>query len=285
MTESQSHPLVSIIIPYYKQPAFVTEAVRSAKSQTYSYIEIIVVDDGSPEPVEPLLRNIEGVRLVRTQNGGVAAARNAGFQRSSGEYLVFLDSDDVLLPGAVEAHLEALLTSPTAGLSFGSIALIDESGRQIRAPHICRPRKNYFLTFLESNPIGCPGAAMIRRDAFVEAGLFDESLRVSEDYDLYLKIARTTPLARHTFCVVEYRQHSASVSRSQEVMLAATMTVLDRIEPALTKSQLKRLRHARRRWQHVCRREHTLAYEAWSLYYSFCAMLSVPPRFYFKLQR
>jgi len=282
MTEiSIRHPLVSIIIPYYNQQAFIADAVGSAKRQTYPNIEIIVVDDGSPVPAEPLIKTIEGIQLLRTENRGVSAARNLGFQRSLGEYLIFLDADDVLSDGAVEAHLKALCAHPVAGLSFGALRMIDENGRQIRPPHICRPRKDYFLMLLEGNPIGCPGAAMMRRENFVAAGLFDASLRIVEDYDLYLRIARRAPLVQHALCVVEYRQHYGSISRSKDKMLLATMTVLDRLENTLTKSERKRLNHARRRWKHEFRRKDTLAYRARSLYYSFRAMLSVPVSSYF----
>jgi glycosyltransferase involved in cell wall biosynthesis len=280
-----SQPLVSIIIPYHKQEKYVAETVLSAKRQTHPNIEIIVVDDGSPVSVEPLLKGFDGIQLLRTTNQGVSAARNLGFHRSSGEYLIFLDSDDVLSPGAVEAHLKVLLAYPAAGLSFGAIRMIDENGGQIRPAHICRPRKNYFLMLLEGNPIGCPGSVMVRREAFIAAGLFDESFRIVEDYLLYLRVARQRPLARLSFCVADYRQHGASISQSKDKMFLTTMAVLDRIENSLTETERRRLDRGRRRWEHEFRREDTLTYRAWSLYYSFRAMLGVPLRSYFGLER
>jgi O-antigen/teichoic acid export membrane protein/glycosyltransferase involved in cell wall biosynthesis len=276
-----SEPLVSIIIPYYNQQAFIADAAWSAKRQTYPNIEIIVVDDGSPVPAEPHLRQINGIHLLRTENHGVSAARNLGFQRSSGEYLIFLDSDDVLLPGAVEAHLKALLAQPKAGLSFGPVKLIDEIGKQLRPPYIGRRRRDYFFPLLESNLIGCPGAAMIRREMFVAVGLFDEELRNAEDYELFLRIARHSPLVQHSVCVVEYRQHSASKSQPKERQLLATMAALDRIDRTLNESERKKLRHARRHWEHEFRRKHTLTYRLWGLYYRFHAMLTIPVRSYF----
>jgi O-antigen/teichoic acid export membrane protein/glycosyltransferase involved in cell wall biosynthesis len=275
-----SNPLVSIVIAYYQHPDFIAEAVLSAKRQTYTNTEIIVVDDGSPEPVEPRLRHIGGLQIWRTENRGVSAARNFGCRKSSGEHLIFLDSDDVLAPGAVEAHLKVLL-STDAALSFGAIRLVDENGTQLRPPHSCRQRQDYFKTLLESNPIGCPGAAMIRRKAFLQVGMFDESLRICEDYDLYLRIARQMPVGQCSSWVVDYRRHRTNISQAKERMFAVTMTVLDRIETTLTKSELKRLRHARRRWKHEFLQQATPAYRIWSLYYSFRAMLTVPVRFYF----
>jgi glycosyltransferase involved in cell wall biosynthesis len=280
-TAVRREPLVSIIIPYYRQPAFIGESVRSASKQRYPNTEIIVVDDGSPEPAEPFVRHIEGVRLLRTHNSGAAAARNIGFHASAGEYLIFLDSDDVLMPGAVRAHLDALRRNPDAGLSFGAIRIIDEVGRELSRAHICRPRRNYFLMLLEGNPIGCPGSVMLRRGAFMEAGLFETSLRNAEDYDLYLKIARRRPLVRHTFCVAEYRRHSGGKSQVKQRQLATTLAVLDGIQSLLTKSERKRLPHARRRWRHAFCQHKTMSHRLWSIYFKFRAVFSVSPQSYF----
>jgi glycosyltransferase involved in cell wall biosynthesis len=272
---------VSVIIPYYNQPAFLAEAVSSVEQQTYPNIEIIVVDDGSAVPADSILPQRSGVRIIRTENRGVSAARNLGFQNCSGDYLIFLDSDDRLAPGAVAAHLQELCERPDAGLSFGPTRSIDQSGAEIRPAHICRPRKDYFRMFLEGNPIGSPGAAMIPRTAFVAAGRFNESVAMGEDYDLYLRIARQWPLVQHNTCVLEYREHSANTSRAQEQMLMSTMVVLDLIEPRLSESERRRLPHARRRWKHVFRRKTTMAYRLMDLYYSFRAMSGVPFGNYF----
>ena len=226
--ETNRTPLVSIVIPYYNQQLFIAETVLSAKRQTYPNVEIIVVDDGSPVPAEPYLREIDGIQLFRTENHGCPATRNFGFAKSSGEYLVFLDGDDILSPGAIEAHLKAFAQHPETGLSFGSSSAINEHGEQIRPAHVCRPRKNYFLTFLESNPICSPGATMIPRSAFIAAGMFDERLRAQvDDLDLYLRLARKYRVTQHDFCVLAYRLHSNNVSRDQEKMLTGTLAMLD----------------------------------------------------------
>src|SRR5271165_1485601 len=117
-SESQ-YPLVSVIIAYYKQERFLAETVSSVRQQTYSNFEIIVVDDGSPVPAASVLPNSSDVVILRTENRGCPAARNFGFKQSSGEYLVFLDSDDRLTPGALEAHIKVLTGHPDAALSFG----------------------------------------------------------------------------------------------------------------------------------------------------------------------
>jgi glycosyltransferase involved in cell wall biosynthesis len=280
-----SEPRVSIIIPYYNQPDFLAETVLSAKQQTYSDVEIIVVDDGSAVPADSILQQVSDVLVFRTENRGVSAARNFGFKRSSGDYVIFLDHDDRLLPGAIEAHLLALRDHREAGLSFGPVKIIDRAGTEVRPAHICRPRKNYFLMLLEGNPIWSPGAVMMRRAAFIAAGHFNESLPMGEDYELYLKLARLAPFVQHTFCVLEYREHSANASLAQERMFSATMAVLDRIEPSLTTAERKRLPYARRRWRHLFRRSSSFTYRLEGLYYGVRAMWSVPLGFYLGYKR
>jgi glycosyltransferase involved in cell wall biosynthesis len=279
-------PLVSVIIAYYKQEGFIAETVRSVQQQTYPHFEIIVVDDGSPVPASSVLPESSAVRILRTENRGCPAARNFGFQQSSGDFLVFLDSDDRLTPGALEAHLKAFAECPAAALSFGAQRFIDEHSREIRAPHNCRPRNNYFLMLLEGNPIGTPGAAMIRRDAFAEAGLFDESVRIVEDYPLYLRLAKKHPIVQSPACVIDYRWHTNSMSRDREGMYQGIMHALDRLEAEteLTAAEQRRLRHGRRRWRHEFRPKETLAYRLEGLYYRFRAMLTVPLRSYFRSQ-
>jgi glycosyltransferase involved in cell wall biosynthesis len=276
-------PLISVIIAYYKQERFIAETVRSVQQQTYRNFEIIVVDDGSPVPAASVLPESSDVLILRTENQGCPAARNFGFRRSSGDFLVFLDSDDRLTPGALEAHLKSFAEQPDAALSFGAQRFIDEFGRELRPPHICRPRKNYFLMLLEGNPIGTPGATMIRRQAFIEAGLFDGSLRIVEDYPLYLRLARKHPFVRSDFCVVDYRFLTNSMSRDKEGMFKGIMRALDQLEAeaTLTPQERRRLNHGRGRWRHEFRSNKTLAYQLEGLYYRFRAMLTVPLRSYF----
>jgi glycosyltransferase involved in cell wall biosynthesis len=257
--------------------------VLSARFQTYPNVEVIVVDDGSPVPAEPQLREIDGIQLFRTDNHGCPATRNFGFIKSSGEYLIFLDGDDILLPGAIEAHLQAFAQHPESGLAFGPSSAINEHNEQIRPSHICRPRRNYFRMFLESNPICSPGATMIPRNAFVEAGMFDERLRSQvDDLDLYLRLARKYSIVQHDFCVLGYRLHSSNVSNDQEKLLEGTLALLDQIEASnmLTSAERKHLRYGRRRWLHVFRPQKTLIYRLWHAYYKVRAMFAVPLHVY-----
>lgn len=279
-----AQPLVSIIIPYFNHSAYLAGTVESAKQQTYPNLEIIVVDDGSVVPADSLLEAFTEVVLIRTENRGVSSARNIGFQNCSGEYLIFLDADDRLMTGAVEAHLKAFERKPNAGMAFGPVRIIDGIGNEIQPPRICRPRKEYFPMLLESNPIACPGSTMICRQAFIEAGFFDESFRNAEDYHLYLRLARQSAVVQHNACVAEYRKHSGGKSNNTDRMIAAVMAILDQFERngSLSPSERNKLVRGRKRWLHEMRPEETLNYRLKGLYYSFRAMLTVPIRYYFR---
>jgi glycosyltransferase involved in cell wall biosynthesis/Na+-driven multidrug efflux pump len=269
-------PKVSIVIPYYEQPAYLGKAVQSAKDQGHPDVEIIVVDDGSTVSAQSVLGQDKTITMIRTENRRVSAARNTGFKASSGDFVIFLDSDDVLDKDAVTSHLAAFAANPEAGLSFGALRTIDKTGRQLRPPHICRPRQDYVRVLLGSNPIGCPGGAMIRRGIFEQLEGFDETFLMAEDYLLYLRLSLRAPIVRHTHCVVAYRFHSSSISQDQSSQMRWTMAALDQIEHSLSPAQRKNLAYSRRRWKHFFLRQDGIRYWVKGLYYSFRAMLTVP---------
>lgn len=232
-----TQPLVSIIIPFYRQEAYLSATVESAKRQTHRRTEIIVVDDGSPVSASSVLGVQAGVTILRTENRGSVAARNLGFEASSGEFLVFLDSDDVLETDAVATQLKELYRRPGAGMSFGALRPIDANGNALGPPQVCRARRNYVRTFLYRNPILCPGAVMIRRDVFTKVGGFDKVGFPVEDYLLYLKIVLAFEVVRHAGCVVAYRRHAMCITSDTDAMRHGRMAVLRWIEPQLTPSQ------------------------------------------------
>ena len=231
--DKQRTPLVSIILSYYNEIRFIAEAVESAKSQTYKNIEVIVVDDGSTEQAHRHLLTIPGIKIIRQANGGPASARNRGLSESRGDYLIFLDHDDRLMPNAVVSHLEALKRKPSAGLIFAARRTIDEHGTVTAQPYVCAPRRNYFHAFLETNPIHCPASAMMSREALDRVGGFDSSVEPSDDYDLYIRIAHDFPVLRHTALVAEYRIHRSAVSQDGRKMYASTERVLNKVKATM----------------------------------------------------
>lgn len=277
--EAATLPLVSVIIPFFKQEAFLLETLDSVLQDGYPNLEIIIVDDGSPTPASAVLPVHGTWILLRTENRGPSAARNCGFRMSTGEYLLFPDSDDRLTTGSIASHVDLLVTRPEAALSFGAAATMNQQGERIAPPAICRARANYFLKLLEGNMISTPGAALIRRSVFQQVGGFDEAFRMAEDYLLYLRLAIRYPFLRNPKCVLERRIHGNNVSLRLEEMLNSTMGALDKLqaEERLNPQQERMLAYSRRRWLHAYRPKTDLVYQLRSFYYDIRAAMGVSP--------
>jgi len=218
--------LVSVVIPCYNQAHFLGEALESVLAQTYPRYEIIVVDDGSTDHTSEVAARYPGVRYIRQPNQGLSAARNAGLQASQGDCLVFLDSDDRLLPTALESGLECLQAHPECAFVFGQCHRIDYDGTPLPSSPGPRLRGDYYLALLPKNFIHMPAMVMYRRAIFDLVRGFDRAVSPAADYELYLRIARSYPVREHPHAVAQYRQHRANMTRNAGLMLKATATVL-----------------------------------------------------------
>ncbi len=219
--------LVSIIIPCYKQAHFLCEAIESALRQTYAPVEVIVVDDGSPDNTDEVARRYTEVRYLRQENSGLPAARNAGMRASRGEFLIFLDSDDRLYPRAAEINLQRLLERPDCAFSCGLHFLIAADGSPLQRSEQLHVTQEHYLNLLQTNFIGCPATVMYRRSMLEELGGFDVSMKSVEDYKVYLDLAREHPIFNHQELIAEYRLHGANMSGNHARMLEYAIRALD----------------------------------------------------------
>jgi glycosyltransferase involved in cell wall biosynthesis/SAM-dependent methyltransferase len=218
-------PLVSVIITSYNQARFLSDAIESVFTQTYSQFETVVVDDGSTDNAADVVARYPGVRYILQANQGLAAARNTGLRQSNGAYLVFLDADDCLLPIALETGVDCLQTHPECGFVSGHYSLIKSNGSP--KPHpVYSAGRDHYHGLLRTNYIGMHATVMYRRDIFESIGEFNTALRACEDYDLYLRIAARVPIYRHDKVIAEYRQHGANMSCNRQLMLESTVRVL-----------------------------------------------------------
>lgn len=191
-----SGALVSVIIPNYNYGDFVASAIESALSQSYPNVETIVVDDGSTDASAAVIATFsERIQVIAKENGGLSSARNVGIHAARGELLLFLDSDDILLPGAIEELLNAYAAAGSGDrLVYGDSLFFDCSAT--RPVKRISPSGHIWRVLLGGNFICCHEALVPRRLALEEAG-FDESLKMSEDFDFWLRLAR-----KHEFCHV-----------------------------------------------------------------------------------
>lgn len=188
-------PLVSVVIPTFNRDWAIGRAVDSVLDQDYRPVELIVVDDGSRDQTNAILSSYDGDRLtvVRQENRGVSAARNAGVSRAQGDLIAFLDSDDYWKPGKLSAQVDFFTSHPDA--------LICQTGEiwvrnGVRVNPGQRHRKQAGMIFTPSLDLCLvsPSAVMMRKTFFSMTGGFDETLPACEDYDLWLRVTRRYPV-------------------------------------------------------------------------------------------
>lgn len=208
--------MVSVIITTYNRRAFLEGALRSVINQDYEDKEIIVVDDGSTDGSFEVVRSFP-VRYEWKENGGISSARNAGIALARGDYLSFLDVDDLWQKGKLSVQLSGMATG-----NF-DISYTDEiwvrNGRRLNQKKKHAKYSGFIYDKCLPLCIISPSSALIRRNVFDNAGLFDESLPVCEDYDMWLRICCRYPvLFVPRPLIIKRGGHTDQLSRSYEVM-------------------------------------------------------------------
>lgn len=184
-------PLVSVVIATYNMAAYLPLAVRSVLDQTYENIEVLVVDDGSTdctcEAMKPFLDHPR-VHYLYQENGGQAIAKNHGVRTAKGDFIAFLDADDIWYPEKLEIQIPLFSRSENTGIVYSRLCYIDKNGeeRGISDNELFRGRVSGSL--LVRNFIGF-GTSVVRKECFERLGVFDESLNMGIDYDLWLRFS------------------------------------------------------------------------------------------------
>ncbi|MBN0042172.1 glycosyltransferase family 2 protein [Cellulosimicrobium cellulans] len=226
-------PSVSVVVATNRGGPFLAEALSSVLAQTHPAAELVVVDDGSPEPAD-LLRIVEDAaravasprpRVVRQAPAGVSAARNAGVAETSGELLAFLDDDDRWHPDRLRRHVEVMAARPDVVVSYCGMRTIDVDGVELVAADQ-RPAGDRRAV------IRGPGVMLpnlvIRRETFDAVGGFDPAFRQGEDMDLVLKAAGLGAFAFVGDVLVDYRHHASNTTRSYRDLATAIRVILRR---------------------------------------------------------
>ncbi len=243
--------LVSVVIPCFDQAHYLDQAIESVLAQTYPHLEIVVIDDGSPDNASAVAARYPGVRHVRQENGGVAAARNAGVRSTNGDFLIFLDADDRLLPNAVEVGLRSLREHPESPAAIGWYCLTAQDGSALAVGERSDVEPDPYGELLKMNWAGFPGRAIYRRSVFEHVKGFDGGVSPAEDYDLNLRIAQQFPIRSHGEEVAEHRQHSTNTSEDAAVMLTQTLAAHRKQRQTARKDPRRRAayREGRRAWR------------------------------------
>lgn len=216
---------VTVVLNVYNDTTFLREALASILAQTEPADEVFVVDDGSDESPAALLAEFPKVKLFRKGNGGLASARNFGLLRAHTRYITFLDADDRYESHALASGLACFMEHPDAAMVYAGHRRIGVRGEPLGRDHFRPVGGDVYADLLRGNFIGMHATVLYRRDVLVALGGFDETLRLCEDYELYLRLARRYPIAGHPEIVAEYRQHGRNLSHNNGPMLAAVLDV------------------------------------------------------------
>jgi glycosyltransferase involved in cell wall biosynthesis len=236
---------VSAVIPAYNREREVVEAIGSVRAQTRPPAEILVVDDGSTDGTAAAAE-AAGARVLRQENRGVSAARNAGVEAANQPWIAFLDSDDLWEPDRLERQWEALALAPDVGLVFSDHAVFDETGVTVpSALATRRPYRRVAKHELAPGVFRCEGASLgramfggnlvkpstvlVRRDLLEDVGLFDSTFGHAEDRELGLRLLARTDALVVERPLVRYRVHAGAASADPLEMTLGAITVGDRV--------------------------------------------------------
>jgi glycosyltransferase involved in cell wall biosynthesis len=238
-------PRVSVVIPYYNTAEVVAETLDSVLAQTYTDYEIILVNDDSPDTarLERVLAPYAGkLKYIRTENRGVAAARNTAIRQARGELIAFIDSDDLWMPDYLSYQVGQLDADPSADIVYPNAVIFGagESGRKL-AMKLSRPTPEVTFSRLVTEECAVVVSALARKTALERVGLFDEQLCRCEDFDLWLRCVKANSrIIYHHEVLLRYRRRPGSLSSDPSRMAAHAAKVLRKMQQTAMLTEAER---------------------------------------------
>jgi glycosyltransferase involved in cell wall biosynthesis len=229
VVEYSKVPIVSVVIPTYGHAKYILQTIDSVFSQTYRDYEVIVINDGSPDNTEEILQdliNCNSIQYVKQSNQGVAAARNNGISIAKGKYIALLDDDDIWPEDKLAWQVGMMSEDTTVvggiSMSFGKNSFAEE-GKETDEVKVI----NFFDLF-DGNPFISPGQVLVSRSALREVGGFDSNIWGSDDYDMWMKLAKIGPLLRRSKVALHYRVHETNTSHDHSRMILSSHEVVNK---------------------------------------------------------
>ncbi len=223
--------LVSVIVPVYNRAHLVSETIQSILSQTYEPIEIILINDGSNDGSLDLLKDYESrfpkqIHVIDQANQGQIIARNNGIKAARGDYIAFLDSDDLWLEDKLERQMP--LFEPGVGLVYSGIEIIDEEGRTIRIEPADETISGDIHPQLLVKNRMTGGTVVVTAESLNRVGVFSTDFKAAENWDLWLRICKVYSARVVSVPLIKYRIHSNNMSGDGQLMLRAKLQIIEK---------------------------------------------------------
>jgi len=226
MTEKTNEPLVSVIIPVYNGERYLEEALQSVVDQSYSRLEVVMVDDGSTDRSADIARSFEGLNCLSQTNQGPAVARNAAISIATGDLITFIDADDIWPENRIRTQVDFMTKNPGIGFAFGRCLAFLEPGT-VKPPWLSADA-------LEGKQVGYfPGTLVITREALDTVGGFNPKLHVGEGAEWFIRAKESQiPMDVIDEVLLHRRIHSSNLTHQGDQInlniLAALKQSLDR---------------------------------------------------------
>lgn len=222
-------PLVSVVIATYNMARYLPLAVQSALAQSYGNVEVLIVDDGSTDDTRSLVERLRAadprLKYLYQENQGQAAAKNYGICKSSGQYIAFLDADDMWVPDKLELQLPLFSRLKTTGVVYSRLFYIDENGKQLGVSDNELFRGRVSSPLFVRNFIGF-GTTVVRKECFDRLGSFKEGIRMGIDYDLWLRISTQYEFDFVDRPLLYYRVWGGQMSKNCEGRYLSAMEIM-----------------------------------------------------------
>ena len=223
---SMNKPLISVVIPFYGRREWLVDAVESVLEQTCRDFEIVLVDDGSPQPLTAeAWHGDRRVQYTRIEHVGRSAARNIGLRQARGEFIAFLDADDLFVPTKLELQAACMQEHPDIPMSHSSYLRVDAQGSVLDAVRSGTFSGCVYPAILKSCPIATP-TVMLRRRVLHAVGGFDERIHVGEDILLWARIARSSEIVGIDEPLVKVRIHGDNANCRPEMQIQGALNII-----------------------------------------------------------
>jgi glycosyltransferase involved in cell wall biosynthesis len=240
-----SDPKISVIIPTYNRSGKLINALNSVLNQTYQQIEIIVVDDNSVDDTELKMKGfcekVKSIKYIKHHiNRGGGAARNTGVSYATGEYIAFLDSDDLWINTKLEEQIK-LIISTDISMVFTGFNMIEELTNKIIDKYIVKNLKKPYEKLLFTNYIGTTSTILIKKQVFEDVGGFNINLSSCQDWDLYLKVSKKYKIKGLEKLLVNYYVHQNSITGNYESSIDGHLKVYEQVtNDSMVNARLKK---------------------------------------------